>query len=145
MIDYSMVSILGPGGILSEKLLHYEYRPQQVRMSESVADALHDNRYSILEAGTGIGKTIAYLIPAILSGKKVIVSTGTKNLQEQIYFKDIPLLRDILDTDFFAVHMKGRSNYLCWRRFKQLKVQYSLLHSGSSLCYEEIKKWAVTT
>ncbi|MDY7030557.1 MAG: ATP-dependent DNA helicase [Thermodesulfobacteriota bacterium] len=145
MVDYSMVSILGPGGILSEKLLHYEFRPQQVRMSESVADALQDNRYVILEAGTGIGKTIAYLIPAILSEKKVVISTGTKNLQEQIYFKDIPLLRDILNMDFFTVHMKGRNNYLCRRRFKQLKVQYSLLHSGSSSCYEEIKKWAVTT
>jgi len=74
----------------------------------------------LAEAGTGTGKTLAYLVPAILSGQRVLVSTGTKNLQEQIFFKDIPALRTALGLEFSATLMKGRSNYLCLHRFEQI-------------------------
>ncbi|MFH2012160.1 MAG: ATP-dependent DNA helicase [Pseudomonadota bacterium] len=138
-------SILEPGGILSKKLAHYEYRPEQIKMAEAANDALKNNKYLVVEAGTGIGKTIAYLIPAVLSGKKVIVSSGTKNLQEQIYFKDIPLLKDILPVDFNAVYMKGRNNYLCLRRFRQSITQPFLAPAEDSSYHGEIKKWVATT
>ena len=74
----------------------------------------------LAEAGTGTGKTLAYLVPAILSGQRVLISTGTKNLQEQIFFKDIPALRDALDVPFSATYMKGRANYLCLHRLDQI-------------------------
>ena len=141
-----MVSILEPGGILSKKLANYEFRPEQTRMSEATNDALKNNEYLVVEAETGIGKTIAYLIPAVLSGKKIIVSSGTKNLQEQIYFKDIPLLKEVLPVDFNAICMKGRNNYLCLRRFRQYSAQPFLTFDGDFFSHhEEIKKWAATT
>lgn len=140
-----VVSILEPGGILSKKLANYEFRPEQTRMSEATSDALKNNEYLVVEAETGIGKTIAYLIPAVLSGKKIVVSSGTKNLQEQIYFKDIPLLKEILPVDFNAICMKGRNNYLCLRRFRQYSVQPFLTFDGDFSHHEEIKKWAANT
>ena len=75
----------------------------------------------LAEAGTGTGKTLAYLVPAILSGQRVLISTGTKNLQEQIYFKDLPVLREALGVRFTATYMKGRANYLCLHRLDQLR------------------------
>ena len=140
-----MVSILEPGGILSKKLANYEFRPEQIKMAEATSDALKNNKYLVVEAETGIGKTIAYLIPAVLSGKKIVVSSGTKNLQEQIYFKDIPLLKKILPVDFNAICMKGRNNYLCLRRFRQYSPQPFLTFDGDFSHHEEIKKWAATT
>src|SRR5712671_3521999 len=89
-------------------------------MAEAVATTLEDGGVLLAEAGTGTGKTLAYLVPAILSGQRVLVSTGTKNLQEQIYFKDIPALRDTLGVSFTATCMKGRANYLCLHRVDQL-------------------------
>jgi ATP-dependent DNA helicase DinG len=79
-------------GALSKWHPNYEHRPGQVEMAEAVESALTDRKHLIVEAGTGTGKTLAYLVPAILSGKRIIVSTGTKNLQEQLFFKDIPFL-----------------------------------------------------
>ncbi|MFH1624322.1 MAG: ATP-dependent DNA helicase [Pseudomonadota bacterium] len=140
-----MLSVLEPGGIIAQKLANYEFRPEQTRMSEAVRDALKDNKYLILEAETGIGKTLAYLIPAILSGRKIIISTGTKNLQEQIYFKDIPLLKEILPMDFTVIYMKGRNNYLCPRRFRQFSSQLTLAFDGDLSHLGEINEWAKTT
>jgi ATP-dependent DNA helicase DinG len=88
-------------------------------MAAAVAGVLETGGVLLAEAGTGTGKTLAYLVPAILSGQRVLISTGTKNLQEQIYFKDLPVLRDALDTDFTATYMKGRANYLCLHRYAQ--------------------------
>src|SRR4029077_17551099 len=96
-----------------------ESRPSQVQMAERVGDALARRRPLLVEAGTGTGKTLAYLVPAIESGLKVVVSTGTKNLQEQIFKKDIPLLQEHLGRPFTAACMKGISNYLCLRRFHE--------------------------
>src|SRR5581483_11547974 len=77
-------------GILSRAHPNYEYRPGQLEMAEAVASALADRRHLIVEAGTGTGKTLAYLVPSLLSGQRVVVSTNTKNLQEQLFFKDVP-------------------------------------------------------
>jgi len=88
--------ILGPGGVLARAIAGYETRPSQLQMAERVSDALARRRPLLVEAGTGTGKTLAYLVPAIESGLKVVVSTGTKNLQEQIFKKDIPLLQEHL-------------------------------------------------
>src|SRR3954449_2813958 len=90
----------GKHGVLSRWHPKYEHRPGQQQMSEAIESALAERRHLIVEAGTGTGKTLAYLIPAILSGQRVVISTGTKNLQEQIYFKDIPALRNTLGLSF---------------------------------------------
>jgi ATP-dependent DNA helicase DinG len=91
----------------------YEFRPGQLEMALAVEAALADKRHQIVEAGTGTGKTLAYLVPAILSGKRVVISTGTKNLQEQLFFKDIPFLSRFFEGGIKACYMKGRSNYAC--------------------------------
>ncbi|MBI4510373.1 MAG: ATP-dependent DNA helicase [Deltaproteobacteria bacterium] len=112
--------ILQPGGILAGALPGYEQRPQQLKMAHAVLSTLEEGGTLLVEAGTGTGKTLAYLIPAILSGKKVVVSTGTRNLQEQIFEKDIPLLRRHLDMPFDAALLKGISNYACARRLAEV-------------------------
>src|SRR4051812_49825076 len=89
-------------------------------MAAAVARVFENGGVLLAEAGTGTGKTLAYLAPAILSGERVLISTGTKNLQEQIYFKDIPTLRAALDVSFTATYMKGRANYLCLHRLERL-------------------------
>src|SRR6202041_4180268 len=85
-----------PGGILAGSTLHYEYRPGQLEMAKAVERALAERRHLIGEAGTGTGKTLAYLLPALRSGRRGIISTGTKNLQEQLFFKDVPFLDSLL-------------------------------------------------
>jgi len=115
--------VLGPNGVLAGALPGYESRPGQLAMAAAVRDALAGGRSLLVEAGTGTGKTLAYLVPAILSGMKVVISTGTKNLQEQIFHKDIPLLRQELPTPFRATVMKGISNYLCLRRFGEHRAR----------------------
>ncbi len=100
-------------GILARAHPNYEYRPGQLEMAEAVESALSEHRHLIVEAGTGTGKTLAYLVPAILSGKRIVISTGTKNLQEQLYFKDIPFLQQLFETPLAVCYMKGRANYLC--------------------------------
>src|SRR5712672_2921001 len=89
----------GRGGLLSKWHPNYEFRPGQLEMAEAVASALEENRHLIVEAGTGTGKTLAYLVPAILSGRRIVISTGTKNLQEQLFFKDIPFLQRHFDQE----------------------------------------------
>jgi len=107
-------------GPLARELPHFEPRDGQRLMAEAVASALDSGGVLLAEAGTGTGKTLAYLVPAILSGRRVLVSTGTKNLQEQIYFKDLPILERALGVPFTATYMKGRANYLCLHRLDQL-------------------------
>ena len=89
-------------------------------MADRVARVFERGGVLLAEAGTGTGKTLAYLVPAILSRQRVLISTGTKNLQEQIFFKDIPALREALDLKFTATYMKGRANYLCLHKLDQL-------------------------
>jgi len=112
--------LLAPGGGLDRAIPHYEDRVEQRAMSTAVARALDDARPLIVEAGTGTGKTLAYLIPALQSGKRVVVSTGTRALQDQIARHDIPLLRSILARPFAAVVLKGVANYVCKRKLAEL-------------------------
>ncbi|NVB77537.1 MAG: ATP-dependent DNA helicase [Kofleriaceae bacterium] len=111
--------LLAPGGGLARAIPHYEDRAEQRAMSRAVGKALDENRPLIVEAGTGTGKTLAYLIPALQSGKRVVVSTGTRALQDQIARHDIPLLRTILARPFNAVVLKGVANYVCRRRLAE--------------------------
>jgi ATP-dependent DNA helicase DinG len=140
-----MAEVLGARGILATGLDAYEYRPQQVEMAEAVWRALHEGGDLIVEAGPGTGKTFAYLIPAIYSGHKVVVSTGTKNLQEQLFFKDIPLLREILPLKFTAAYMKGRENYLCRRRFRIFNQQPLFKVFEEASFFKEVSAWASRT
>jgi ATP-dependent DNA helicase DinG len=116
--------VFADGGTLAGTLPGFEPRHGQRRMAEAVASVLDSGGTLLAEAGTGTGKTLAYLVPAILSGQRVLVSTGTKNLQEQIFFKDIPALERSLGVSFTATLMKGRSNYLCLHRYHALDAAY---------------------
>jgi ATP-dependent DNA helicase DinG len=126
-------------GPLARELPLYEPREGQRAMAVAVAEGLTDGGVLLAEAGTGTGKTLAYLVPAILSGHRVLVSTGTKNLQEQIYFKDLPVLERALDVRFTATYMKGRANYLCLHRLQQARGQ----SPGAEL--EDLARWAETS
>lgn len=109
--------ILGAGGVLAERLQGFRVRPQQLAMAEAVAEVLAGGGTLICEAGTGTGKTFAYLVPALASGRKVIVSTGTRNLQDQLFHRDIPVIRQALGRPARVALLKGRGNYLCRHRF----------------------------
>ncbi len=113
--------ILGPGGPLSRALSAYESRGGQLEMARAVEKALREERILFCEAGTGTGKTLAYLVPALLSGKKVIVSTATRALQEQIFQRDLPLIEQALGVSFPVALMKGLSNYVCKRRLAEFR------------------------
>jgi ATP-dependent DNA helicase DinG len=109
-----------PDGALARAMPDFEARAGQVEMAAAVARVLDRGGVLLAEAGTGTGKTMAYLVPAILKRERVLISTGTKNLQEQIFFKDIPTLREALGVPFTATYMKGRANYLCLHKLDQL-------------------------
>src|ERR1041385_3670086 len=112
-----MQSIFGPEGLIARTHPEYEHRPGQIAMAEAVLRAFEEKRHLIVEAGTGTGKTLAYLVPAIAaacgSGARIVISTGTKNLQEQLMDKDIPFLQDVVPKKFVAAYMKGRANTAC--------------------------------
>lgn len=115
-MSHEIEQLFAEGGLLSQHIEHYSARRQQIEMAEKVAEALADGETLIAEAGTGTGKTFAYLAPAMLSGQKVFISTGTKNLQDQLFKKDLPKLREVLSVPVKAALLKGRSNYLCHYR-----------------------------
>jgi ATP-dependent DNA helicase DinG len=140
--------VLGPGSPLSKDLAGYEDRPGQLAMAEAIEEALAHDRPLFVEAGTGTGKTLAYLVPAILSGKKVVVSTATRALQEQIFTKDLPILRSILGrvgVDFRAALMKGLSNYVCKRRLRELLASDGAARLGSERDLARLVEWAETS
>ena len=140
-----MDKIFGPSGLLAQRMNSYEYRPEQNQMANAVHRAFSQDRFLIVEAGTGTGKTLAYLIPAVLSGKRVIISTGTKTLQEQLFFKDIPFIQGHLKFPFRASFMKGRGNYLCLRRFRLFSRQPLFQSMEEVAHYQVLKKWAGRT
>ncbi|NOX96738.1 MAG: DEAD/DEAH box helicase family protein [Nitrospirae bacterium] len=119
----NLKEIFGPEGLISKSLPAYEYRPQQFRMAEAVVKAIDNKKHLIVEAGTGVGKSFSYLVPAIgyavANSERVIVSTKTINLQEQLLKRDIPFLKQVLPLSFKAALVKGRSNYLCLRRWER--------------------------
>jgi ATP-dependent DNA helicase DinG len=116
----AVAAVFAPDGSLAMAMPDFEPRSGQAEMAAAVSRVFEDGGVLLAEAGTGTGKTLAYLVPAILSRERVLISTGTKNLQEQIYFKDIPALRDALGIPFTATCMKGRANYLCVHKLDQL-------------------------
>ena len=142
-------SIFGPGGLISRFHKNYEYREGQVKMSEAIGIAFRDKKHLLVEAGTGTGKTLAYLIPAInetiKSKKRIIVSTGTKNLQEQLMGKDIPFLQQIFPKKFSAAYMKGRSNYACLYRIYKSDDQPILDGVGDIDDFREVRDWVGET
>ncbi len=137
--------IFGAAGRLAEILPGYDVRSQQVEMSEMIFRGLQEKRHILVEAGTGTGKTLAYLAPAILSKKKVVISTGTKALQEQLYYKDVPLLRKALSLPFFVTYMKGRSNYLCLTRLQEFIAFPLFDNPGDAKLLKTLQEWAEKT
>ncbi len=132
-------------GTLSKWHPKYEFRPGQVEMAEAVESALAEKRHLIVEAGTGTGKTLAYLVPALLSGKRIVVSTGTKNLQEQLFFKDIPFLQQHFPRPLKVCYMKGRNNYACRQKIYDAENAPVLTGLEEVADFEIIRAWEKTT
>jgi len=135
----------GPEGLLARCHPQYEFRPGQLEMAEAVEQAFQQKRHLLVEAGTGTGKTLAYLIPVLRSGRRVVISTGTKNLQEQLFYKDIPFLQQHLPGEIRATYMKGRSNYLCRQKFYELEGQPVLKGLEELDHYARIRDWEKQT
>ena len=145
----SLYQFFSPGGTLSRTHPAYEFRRGQLQMAQAVEQALAEKRHLIIEAGTGTGKTLAYLVPVIRSGKRVIISTGTKNLQEQLFYKDIPFLEQALfpngEGKLNVCYMKGRNNYLCRKKLYDLTGQPVLSGLEEIEQYRAIAAWERTT
>ncbi len=158
----SLYQFFAPGGVLSRTHPAYEFRRGQLQMAEAVEQALAQKRHLIIEAGTGTGKTLAYLLPVIRSGKRVIISTGTKNLQEQLFYKDVPFLEKALfenhvgkaasallpaqsPGNLSVCYMKGRNNYLCRKKLYDLTGQPVLTGLEEIEQYRAISAWEKTT
>ena len=144
-----MLEVFGPEGLIAQAHPEYEYRPGQVDMARAVMRAFEEKRHLIVEAGTGTGKTLAYLVPAVaaaLGGRgRIIVSTGTKNLQEQLMEKDIPFLQSILPRPFNATYMKGRNNYLCLNRLGRAQASPILEGLEEVDYFDEVCDWSRET
>src|SRR6185312_3236498 len=138
-MELTAADILGPEGRIAARLANYEHRPQQLEMAEAVAAAIRGKHHLVAEAGTGVGKSFAYLVPAILAvgqagerdtpQRRVIISTHTISLQEQLMQKDLPLLNSVIPLEFSAVLVKGRGNYLSLRRMKLASSRATSLFS----------------
>jgi ATP-dependent DNA helicase DinG len=141
-----MEEIFGRDGLIARAHPDYEFRPGQIQMAEAVLRAFEERRHLLVEAGTGTGKTLAYLVPAIAAatarGERVIISTGTKNLQEQLMEKDIPFLQRVLPKKFSAAYMKGRNNYACLQRIKRAENAPVLDGLDDVDYFDEVRQWA---
>src|ERR1700726_1002728 len=148
---FSLYQFFAPGGLLSKTHPAYEFRRGQLQMAQAVEEALEERRHLIVEAGTGTGKTLAYLLPVIRSGKRVIISTGTKNLQEQLFYKDVPFLEQALfgesgpGSRLSVCYMKGRNNYLCRKKLFDLPAQPVLSGLQEIEHYGAIAAWEKTS
>jgi ATP-dependent DNA helicase DinG len=144
-----MEEIFGKNGLIAKHHKGYEYRAGQIKMAEAVLRAFENKKHLIVEAGTGTGKTMAYLVPAIAAAigqkKRVIISTGTKNLQEQLMEKDIPFLQKVMPKKFSASYMKGRSNYGCLYRIAKAEHQPILDGLDEMDHFDEVRRWARET
>ncbi len=148
-VGSSLYQFFAPGGLLSKTHPAYEFRRGQLQMAQSVEEAIAEKRHLIVEAGTGTGKTLAYLLPVIRSGKRVIISTGTKNLQEQLFHKDVPFLERALlpdgKTKLNVCYMKGRNNYLCRKKLYDLTNEPILSGLDEIEQFRAIAAWEKTT
>ena len=142
----SMREVFGPGGLLERCMIGgYEHRRGQLEMAELVQEAFETRHHAVVEAGTGTGKTLAYLLPAICSGRRVVISTATKSLQEQLYQKDIPFLQKHFAPDLKAAVMKGRSNFLCRVKVHQMADQPLLKGMEEIDAFRQIRDWSKLT
>ena len=142
--EVSLETIFGPGGWLASHHPGYEHRPAQLEMAELIDSALRGGHHAVAEAGTGTGKTLAYLVPILLSGQRVVISAATKNLQEQLYFKDIAFLRKLFPK-LRATLMKGRSNYLCRQKVYDMVDEPFLNGLEEVDQFAKIRKWEKRT
>ncbi len=143
MID--LEAIFGPAGALARAIPDYRRRPQQVEFARAVLEAIEGRGVLIAEAGTGTGKTFAYLVPALLAGGRVIVSTGTKNLQDQLYHRDLPQVRKALGIPVDVALLKGRSNYVCTHHLEAAAEQGSFAVREEAAHIHRIRRFAATT
>lgn len=147
LAETDLAEFFGPNGPLAQVLDGYEMRPSQLEMAQAVKRSLLDPGVALIEAPTGTGKSIAYLLPAILSGKTVVVATANKSLQNQLYSKDIPFLRQVLNRDIQAVVVKGRSNFVCTHKWeKELQEQrYIAMYDREDSQVAQLQSWLQTT
>jgi len=142
----SMQEVFGPGGLLERCMIGgYEHRRAQLQMAELVQDAFESRHHVVVEAGTGTGKTLAYLLPAICSGRRVVISTATKSLQEQLYQKDIPFLQKHFAPELKVAVMKGRSNFLCRAKLHHMADQPVLKGMDEIDAFQQIRDWSKLT
>src|SRR5437868_10510838 len=140
----TLYNFFAANGVLSRTHENYEFRRGQLQMAQAVEEALAEKRQLLVEAGTGTGKTLAYLMPILRSGKRVVISTGTKNLQEQLFLKDVPFLENALfgETGRLSVcYMKGRNNYLCRQKLADLTTQPILNGLEEISQFQAISDW----
>ena len=125
--DYTIQEIFSEDGVFARKFQNYEIRQEQISMSEEVSRRLESNEFLLAEAGTGVGKSLAYLVPSVIYANrfknKIVVSTNTKNLQEQLFYKDLPAIRDYLEIPFKATLLKGRRNYICEKKWQEMLLE----------------------
>jgi ATP-dependent DNA helicase DinG len=141
----SLADVFRPGGALARAFRGFVARPTQRRMAERIAEAMAQRQRLLVEAGTGTGKTFAYLVPALSSGLRVLISTGTRTLQDQLYTRDIPLLAGALGRPLTTALLKGRANYLCRAKLTGPLAQDSLLPGEERALVAEVRNWAGTT
>jgi ATP-dependent DNA helicase DinG len=142
----SMEEVFGPGGLLDRCMMGgYEHRPGQLEMAKAVDDAFERHHHAIVEAGTGTGKTLAYLLPAICSGRRVVISTATKSLQEQLYQKDVPFLQKHFAPNLKVAVMKGRSNFLCLTKMHAMADQPMLRGMEEVDAFRQVRDWSKVT
>ena len=138
-------AIFSPSGTLSHELPGWRARPQQLAMAEAVTDAIGNNRVLLAEAGTGTGKTLAYLVPALLSGGKVVISTGTKALQDQLFHRDLPTARRALKSPVRIALLKGRANYVCHHHLEHNLADGRFANRDDAMWLTRIARFAQTT
>jgi ATP-dependent DNA helicase DinG len=143
--DITVDEIFGPGGLLAKRHPGYEFRPSQLEMARIVEQSFEKHQHVVIEAGTGTGKTLAYLIPAIRSGRRVVVSTATKSLQEQLFQKDVPFLQKHFAPNLKAALMKGRANFLCRHKVHQMEGQPVLKGIDEIDWFSQIRDWEKLT
>ena len=143
--DVSMADIFGDGGLLAKRHQSYEFRRGQLEMAEIVEEAFAKHQHALIEAGTGTGKTLAYLLPAIRSGRRVVISTATKSLQEQLFHKDIPFLQKHFAPDLKVALMKGRNNFLCRHKVHLMAGQPVLKGMDEVDWFAQIRDWEKLT
>jgi ATP-dependent DNA helicase DinG len=141
----NMYSCFGPRGWLERCHPNYEFRAGQLRMAQEVEAAFREGRHLLVEAGTGTGKTLAYLVPALASNQRVVISTGTKNLQDQLFYKDIPFLAEHLGRSLRVSYMKGRANYLCRQKVYDMENRPVLRGLEEVEEFAQIREWERTT